>query len=687
MPRLRRPAPWWLPALALALVLTFLGVDSARRLEAVAAVSAVRPTGAPMPVPDVASPSGFAAGQHRLILPATATDGYHWLLQTERQLAGGGLRIRGTSADNAPAGREVHWSSPPRWWLATLTRVRQAARPDLDAGRALEQVAAGSGAMALALLLVALTPLLSWRLGPGPAAFFALAWVGVFPLYETFLVGVVDHHGIVAMAALVGVLVVVIAGGGWVRDGADSALPGLPLPDVRSARRWFAAAGVVSGLGLWLSAATMIPVVMATAVGAVATRWVGLRRGEDSAGLGDPARPVREGSPARAEPELWRLWALAGCATSLLAYAVEYAPSHMGLRLEVNHPLYALAWLGLGDVVTRVWCRDWRRIAGGLFLAAAPAMVVLATRGSSFLLADPSLRSLHLGGIREFQGLASHLAGVSPPQALLSVSALPVAAVLLLWMAWRAMGSQVRPADTARLVVAATPAAVLTGLALWQVRWLPTASALLLALAVTSLALGASGAPGWTGGGVAGGPRRGVATALLVLVLAPFPLATAVFPWRAGYPVGQEAPQIVARDAAHRLRAEVGEGPVVVAAPPTTTTWMIWFGGFRGLGTLYWENREGLRAWEAIASAPTEAETRGLLASRGVTHVLVPSWEPIGFAGSPPGFLAGAVAGGGHPAWLVPLPFPDADAPAFRGLTVRVFRVASSGQGAVRPSP
>jgi hypothetical protein len=572
----------------------------------------------------------------------------------------------------------VHWSSPPRWWLASLTRAREAVRPELRAGRALEQVAAGSGAMMLALLLLALTPLLAWRLGPVPAAVFALAWTGVFPLYETFLAGVVDHHGLVAMAALLGAVCLVIGGAGWVREGPLAAGHGVAVPDLPSARRWFAAAGVVSGFGLWLSAATTIPVVVGTAAGAVAAWWAGRRTVGAGVGDGGPEEAAAPGARRRPAPELWRLWGAAGCATSLLAYAVEYAPSHVGLRLEVNHPLHALAWLGAGDVVTRVWRREWRKTGPALLLAAAPALALLATGGSAFLLADPFLRTLHAGGIREFQGLAGHLAGASAPRALLSVSALPAAAALLLWMAWPSPATRRCPSDAARLAVAGAPAFLLLALALWQVRWLPTASAALLVVVLTSLALGACGASG-RGAGVPGSTaRRALVGGALVLVIAPFPLATALFPWRAGYPAFEEAPQVVARDAAYRIRGQAGGGDVVVAAPPLTTTWLIWFGGFRGLGTLYWENEEGLRAWEAVVAEPTGAGLRERLARLGVTHVLVPTWEPLAPATSPRGFLARALAGEERPSWLVPFGFPESEIPALRGLSVRGFRVRAA---------
>src|SRR5471030_2969060 len=75
------------------------------------------------PVTDASSPSGYAAGQHELVLPYIGMDGYHWVMQTQQMLGDGNWRVRHVDYDNAPDGREVHWSSLFRWWLAGLAEV------------------------------------------------------------------------------------------------------------------------------------------------------------------------------------------------------------------------------------------------------------------------------------------------------------------------------------------------------------------------------------------------------------------------------------------------------------------------------------------------------------------------------------------------------------------------------------
>lgn len=749
----------------LVLALTFLTVDSMYRLRTIGAVSTLDIGTAPAPERDPDSPSGYAYGQHRLVLPTAGTDGYHWLLQTERMLAGDGLRIRRTDVDNAPHGREVHWSSLPRWGLGAIAVVRSWMRPGLRPSQALEQVAAFAGPLALALFLMAFVPLVAIRFGTAAAAVFALAWVGAFPLYESVMAGIVDHHGLVLMSCAVLLTLLLGGGGGWVRTEAANGRPSRHwLPGPRAARRWFIGAGVAGGIGLWLSAMTLIPVIIAISMAAVLGTGLLARAGTDisteGAASGAPSRPASTLDVAsyRPEPELWRVWGMAGCLTSLAAWFVEYLPGHPGWRLEVNHPLYALAWLGAGDAIARTcrWladarsgagqppagsARQWRWLAFDAVLIIAAPLVILVTGEATFHLADPFLRTLHYASIAEFQGLAAHLAPASLIHVIQSTAALPLlllpiaallgrgagrgkdglacrltaaamavggaafihvavlptvrrtlaatgllpvdaaaadllahgatfvidALVVMLLLAWpaRARVRVPQPQERALLLTAAVPATALLALTMWQVRWLGTAAVALLVLCFAA-AIVLRNSPR---------PHRVFATALLAFMLVPFPAATVLFPWRLGYPAASEAPQLVARDIAHLIRAGLGSSPGVIATAPTTTTWLIYFGGFQGIGTLYWENADGLRAAAAIFAAPTAEEARSLIDRHGVTHVVLPAWEPVPFDSGPAaaGYLTNLPAT--HvPEWLAPMPYKAPLDPPARA-SARVYTV------------
>src|SRR5512147_1135230 len=75
------------------------------------------------PVNDAASPTGLSDGRRTIVYPANSVDGLHWIMQTQQMFATGSWRIRHVDEDNAPAGREVHWGSPYRWWLGVCAWI------------------------------------------------------------------------------------------------------------------------------------------------------------------------------------------------------------------------------------------------------------------------------------------------------------------------------------------------------------------------------------------------------------------------------------------------------------------------------------------------------------------------------------------------------------------------------------
>jgi hypothetical protein len=137
-------------------------------------------------------------------------------------------------------------------------------------------------------------------------------------------------------------------------------------------------------------------------------------------------------------------------------------------------------------------------------------------------------------------------------------------------------------------------------------------------------------------------------------------------------------PSILARDLAHRLVQASGQEIPVVLTGPTTSTDLAYFGGVKVLGTLYWENRDGLVHAARIFSEPSPEEIKRLLQEAGVSFVLIPSWEDFvmpytellgrGEHGSE-SFIGRLTSGEDLPDWLRPLHYPNAD-----GFEVRLFR-------------
>jgi hypothetical protein len=249
----------------------------------------------------------------------------------------------------------------------------------------------------------------------------------------------------------------------------------------------------------------------------------------------------------------------------------------------------------------------------------------------------------------------------------------------------RPRGARVLPTPAqAVLAFVLLPALLLLLFTFRQVRWLGLDAALWLAvLVVASTVL--RHAIEWTRA------RSLVAALCLGLILLPFPLFTAMFPWRYGYPAAAEATQLVTRDIAYALRARLGAQTGTVASGPTTTTWLAYFGGVRGLGTLYWENVAGLRATAEIYAASTPELARQLIDHYGVTHLVVCSWDAftrpyVRLARADPldslerepathAFIFQLLSGAPTPEWLVRIPFDIPALSTLRGERVWIFEI------------
>jgi tetratricopeptide (TPR) repeat protein len=85
--------------------------------------------------------------------------------------------------------------------------------------------------------------------------------------------------------------------------------------------------------------------------------------------------------------------------------------------------------------------------------------------------------------------------------------------------------------------------------------------------------------------------------------------------------------QLIYRDAAAALRASQPSGDIVLLASPNGSTAMGYYGNFRTIGTLYWENYRGMRAAAEIFGAPTYAQARQLIQAHGITHLALISEE------------------------------------------------------------
>lgn len=628
-PALRTHAPW---LAALALALAFLAWDADRRSTHIFELTRQPDAAVATPPVDGASPTGYAQGTRALVLPGRAMDGYHWIMQAQDAVARGDWRVRRSLHDGGADGREVHWATPFRLYLITLAWLGRVVS-DEPWGIALERAAVFSGPVLLGLALLGLTPWIARRFSPVAAAFFPLVVVACYPCTIDFVAGYADHHGAINLCALVCVL-------------------GLLL-------RRPVLSGVAGGVGLWISAATLVPVLIGLGLGALLTLW----------------RERRTASSVA--PELFRRWGIAGGATSLVAHALEYFPT-ADLRLEVNHPLHALAWIGAGEVLCQLarWSQGERApskialLAGGAAVVALPATILLLPR--TFVVADPFLWRLHRDFIAEFETLADFLR-IDGYRWSSFAFVLPL--LIVLPAAWCAFRRDLDRDVRVRLTWALAPAVVTAAMACNQVRWWGLACVLLVP--VVGALLAAVPAPR--------SPRWAVALALL---FAPAAAATVRATLQASETTVEDRQSLLERDLAHWLRQRAGDEPVAVAASPTVSTALAYFGGVRALGTLYWENNAGLHDAAHFYSARDDAEARRIAEKNRLTHLVIVTWD--GFEGiytrlirdlpaSAPipadAFVTRLLTAPVPPEWLRLVPFPLPAEPAFAGAQVRVYEI------------
>lgn len=662
--------------LCVTLAVTVITIDSFVKADTVAKISAVSLSEfAPN-----SQPVSPGAHEEWLALPNSSMDAKWWVLHTENLMKSGGFRVRGTSLDNAPIGREVHWSSSLVWLLAIIAEILAwtGSRP---AWMSVPEAALFAGPIMLVLSLAGLSLLVRRRFGWAAAALFAAVILTNPSIYHTFYFGEADHHGIVMAFAVACVLCLLAGGCGFCSGRKSSRTPpiGLGFLPENDALVWFRLSGVLGAAALWVSAATAIPILCAAACGGVLAAWMGRR----------------EKPPA--SPDLWRTWGISGCVASLAFYALEYFPDHMGWRLEVNHPLYAFAWIGGGFLMARVIRRinggrfvlsqasDWLRVLACAGLVALPPVLIVLWPQKVFWVSDRFLLSLHNEYILEFQNMFTFIRASGNPYTWAVHYGWPFFALVgtcVLW--WR---GGLTPWGKRALALLTPPVFVMQALALYQVRW-ASASMGIWSLCILILFVG-SEKP--SGSGKAPLAKWGaLATAWFALVFSLTPQLIAQIDTAQNClvpPIKEETGNgLILRDIAHRLiQSSPGSLPVVLTGPNSSTE-LAYFGGIKTLGTLYWENMPGLKRAASIFAATDEKDALKRLTQAGVTHIVVPSWD--NFAEAYARLLSKAEGGADGatffkdileekscPQWLRPFCYPIPTGSGLDASSVKIFAV------------
>jgi len=81
------------------------------------------------------------------------------------------------------------------------------------------------------------------------------------------------------------------------------------------------------------------------------------------------------------------------------------------------------------------------------------------------------------------------------------------------------------------------------------------------------------------------------------------------------------------RDMAKALLQNANGKPITVLSSPNSSCLLATFGGLKTIGTLYWENVEGLKTAAEMLNAQSDDEALAMLKKHGITHVSLMTWE------------------------------------------------------------
>jgi hypothetical protein len=81
------------------------------------------------------------------------------------------------------------------------------------------------------------------------------------------------------------------------------------------------------------------------------------------------------------------------------------------------------------------------------------------------------------------------------------------------------------------------------------------------------------------------------------------------------------------RDMAKKFLENAQGRPITLLSSPNSSCLLSTFGGFKTIGTLYWENVDGLKSAAHALNAQSHDEALALLQKHGVTHVSLMTWE------------------------------------------------------------
>jgi len=548
-----------------------------------------------------------------------AFDGYEWCDHAEHLGEKGEWQMRYTHLDNAPEGREIHWSSGFAWYLRGLGEIHRHFTGD-TLRNSIFRMSIWANPLLLIVALALFATLSARRFGPLCGSVLAIGMITTASFYEGFLPAYPDHHGITGFALMGIVFGIAWAGAGWVQKPDGDAF--LPPRSLKQARHGIIFSGISAAAALWISGFSAAVIALGIGIGAMLSVWLFAKRA------------AAEGSDYH--PELWKLWALVTAAGSIFFYLLEYFPNHMAMRLEVNHPFYALAWLGGGWIIYEMtkWIRaNQNGVAPFPWSHFILPLLAISILPAAIFIGGPDVYAIR----HEFLiGLMKNIAEVLPLMTRVQMGAITwkvafgyfplfvVAAIVLIFM------RRVCSAAKGAYLLLICPIIIVTIMQFLQVRWGMLNGPIYIALAGLIIPQLWRLVPRFLAFQIGAGIVLCVTTYFFSVdtvngMLMPF---WNQYSSKQNMQVGSgQLLALLHRDIAKALLQNANGKPITLLSSPNSSCLLSTFGGFQTIGTLYWENVEGLDTAAHILNAQSDEEALAMIKQRGITHVALMTWE------------------------------------------------------------
>jgi len=598
---------------------------------------------------DPATTTGWEGNRRWLIAPEHNNNSYQWIIETQQMQAQDTWRLRQVVYDNGREPRNVSSTAPYRCWLAFSGWLQRAVAGDSPAV-AIERAALFTDPLLLAIAVGVGVIVLWFGFGPWPAAVWAVAAAGLYPFAASFVPGAPDSPSLSLLLALVSVLAPALS---FLQEGETGG---------SRATGWMILGGLAGALGLWVDAFIQLPIL----------------GGFAGAALLAAILPAADRMPSA--PRLWRWWGWSGAVASGSAYLLEYCPDRMSWDFHGNHPAISLGWVAVAELLAMA--SNWRAASHPGSRWTAWLKFGLAAGGVTLLgwvlwkSEHPWLQGRDVFGTR-LTSLPQAATGVDSAAWMrqegagsqLLATFLPLGLVVIpIWLA----GSRRAASATRLALLPGLGALLVAALFAWhQLRWWAAATGLLLALWIpVTILLGRSSRPvalrAWL---------AGILACLLPGIIYQKPAAQADFKEAL---TQLEVESLVERSLAHWLADHAAGNPVLLA-PPFRTTALAFHGNIPVLGSLNLANKDALVAAARIAAATSADEADALMKRRGVTHILIPSWDGYldeytrQFAHQPQNTFAAALKNWAMPPWLRPVAYQVPAIGGFENQSVAIF--------------